>query len=100
MNDFEFDGLLRTTREDVPLSSKFHHEVWQRIESAESRRWQHVAEFQPIITAFIGPWSAVASIAAMVTLGLWLGATMVPDAQHSQLTYAESISPFAQAHEK
>jgi hypothetical protein len=94
MTDPEFDNLLKTIRVDVPLPPKFHHEVWQRIETAENGRWTS------LIAAFVGPWSAVASIAAMVTLGLWLGAMTTPNAKTSQLTYAESISPFAQTHEK
>jgi len=95
MKDIEFDDLLRTTRDDVPLSPHFHQEVWQRIEIAEADRSPEIVRFPPVLDVIARPWSAIAGIAAMVTLGLWLGAATVPEARDAKLAYAQSISPFA-----
>ncbi len=100
MNDSEFDDLLRATRDDVPLSPDFHHQVWQRIESADAVCSPEVARFPPLLAAMTRPWGAIGGIAAMVTLGLWLGSTTGPDAVDAKAAYAESISPFAQSHAK
>lgn len=100
MNDSDFDNLLKSAKADVHLRDSFKQEVWQRIENAETDNSPEIARFQPIIATIARPWSAVASIAAMVTLGLWLGATTTPDAKDAKVAYAESISPFAQAHGK
>ena len=97
MNDSEFDSLLRTTRDDVPLSSRFPHDVWQRIESAEHDSSPQIATFRSVVAALVRPWNAAAGIAAMVAVGLWLGAATAPDAKDLQMAYAESISPFAQS---
>ena len=100
MNDSEFDDLLRATRDDHTLSPNFHHEVWERIESADAVCPSGIAKFPPILAAMTRPWGAVGGIAAMITLGLWLGATTGPDVMDAKQAYAESISPFAQSHEK
>ena len=100
MNDSELDDLLRTTREPTLLSPSFRQDVWNRIENMASDSPPEIVKFQPVVVAFARPWGAVAGIAAMVTLGLWLGATRVPDVGDAKLAYAESISPFAQAHRK
>jgi len=100
MKDFEFDDLLRTTRDDVPLSPLFHQEVWQRIENAEADRSPEIVGFPPVINAIARPWNAIAGIAAMVTLGLWLGAATVPEVKDAKLAYAQSISPFAHSNGK
>ena len=95
MNDPEFDQLLRATKNTPLWSPSFHQEVWLRIENAETESLPEIAKFPPIISAFERPWGAVAGIAAMVTLGLWLGATTAPETEDPQVAYAESISPFA-----
>ena len=95
MNDSEFDDLLRKTRNPVLLPPSFRQGVWHRIENADAECPPEVVKFQPIVVAFTRPWGAVAGIAAMVTLGLWLGATTAPEARDAKITYAESISPFA-----
>ncbi len=100
MNDSEFDQLLRMIVDDHPLPALFNQEVWQRIGSVEADGSSGITRFPPIISTIARPWGAVAGIAAMVTLGLWLGAATAPDSKDAQLVYAESISPFAQAHGK
>ncbi|MEO5715863.1 MAG: hypothetical protein ABIT37_20455 [Luteolibacter sp.] len=100
MKDSEFDDLLRTTRDDVPLPLLFHQEVWQRIENAEADRSPEIVRFPPVMAAIARPWGAVAGVAAMVTLGLWLGAATVPEGKDAKLAYAQSISPFAHSNDK
>ncbi|MES2437505.1 MAG: hypothetical protein V4584_00470 [Verrucomicrobiota bacterium] len=100
MNDSDFDNLLKSAKADVPLRDSFKQEVWQRIENLETDSSPEIVRFKPIMATITRPWSAVAGIAAMVTLGLWLGATTAPDAKDAKVAYAESISPFAQAHAK
>lgn len=95
MNDSEFDHLLRTTRDEVPLPPRFHHEVWHRIESAEQDRMPRIVSFASVLNAINRPWPAAAGIAATVAVGAWLGAVTVPEAKDAKLAYAESISPFA-----
>ncbi|MEO8614138.1 MAG: hypothetical protein ABI600_03275 [Luteolibacter sp.] len=100
MNDSEFDDLLRMSRDPVLLPPSFQQGVWSRIESADLDDPQEIVKFQPVVVALTRPWSAVASIAAMVTLGLWVGAATAPEARDAKVAYAESISPFAQEHSK
>lgn len=100
MNDTEFDHLLRTTRDFVPLSPSFRQGVWERLATAEAGCSSEIVRFPKRLTTCTRPWGAAASIAAMVTLGLWLGATTAPEAKDAKVAYAESISPFAHAYGK
>ncbi len=100
MNDSELDNLLRATCDEVPLPPSFNREVWQRIENAESEVPAEIIIFPPVMNRITRPWGAVAGIAAMVTLGLWLGAATVPETKDAKQAYAESISPFAHGHGK
>ena len=99
MKNTDFDDLLRSAREDFPLPPSFHADVWNRIESAEvisskfGTPWPH-----NVISIFARPWAAVSGLAAMVALGLWLGALSIPDNSRTETIYARSISPFAQSH--
>jgi len=100
MKDTEFDDLLRMARGNDPLPASFRPAIWQRINEAElmSRPGQRVV--RTFVAACVRPWGAAAGIAAMVTLGLWLGDMTVPNAKDSQVAYAESISPFAHTYHK
>jgi hypothetical protein len=100
MNDLKFDDLLRNSREPILLPLTFEKGVWHRIESADAGCPPGVVKFQPIVIAVTRPWSAVAGIAAMVALGLWLGAATAPETTNPRTAYAESISPFAQGHSR
>jgi hypothetical protein len=99
MKNNDFDDLLRSAREDFLLPPSFHTEVWSRIESAEvifsqiGTPWHH-----NVISMIARPWAAASGLAAMVGLGLWLGALSIPDTSHTETAYALSISPFAQSH--
>lgn len=99
MNDRNFDDLLRTARDPVSLPSSFNQEVWHRIESrAAADVAPEMIRFRPALTRYASAWGAVVGIAAMVALGLWLGALTAPEAKDAKLVYAESISPFASTH--
>jgi hypothetical protein len=101
MNDQEFDDLLRSATDPVPLPPSFQQEVWHRLEN----RLNAVvpprgAWLQPGLARHANPWWAAAGIAAMVAVGAWLGAVTAPQAKDAKLVYAESISPFASTHRK
>jgi hypothetical protein len=99
MKNNDFDDLLRSAREGFSLPPSFHTDVWNRIESAEvisspiETSWH-----RNVISIIAKPWVAASGMAAMVALGLWLGALSIPDTSHSETAYARSISPFAQSH--
>lgn len=100
MNDREFDSLLRTARDPGSLPSSFNGDVWSRIESrATESDLSQIVEFQTL-PKLSGVWGAGIGIAAMVALGLWLGAATVPPEKDSKIAYAESISPFGTTHRK
>ena len=101
MNDREFDDLLRTASHPVSLPSSFNEDVWSRIENrATEDDLPVIAMFQPRLTKLADAWGAALGVAAMVALGLWLGAATVPPAKDAKIAYAESISPFATTHQK
>lgn len=98
MKNTDFDDLLRSARKDFPLPSSFPSDVWNRIESVEAisspieTPWHH-----NVVSMFARPWAAATGLAAMVALGLWLGALSVPDNSRTGTAYVRSISPFAQS---
>jgi hypothetical protein len=100
MNDSEFDDLLRTARGEVPLPDSFRHGVWQRVEAVAFDRAGALPWWRSAAVAVLRPWNAAAGLAATVALGLWLGAATAPEPEDTKTAYAESISPFAQAHRK
>ena len=100
MNDPEFDELLKSARSPSPLPASFRQGVWSRIESTDAAMPQGTAWFRQAIDVLFRPWSAVTAMAAMVAAGVWLGSASVPETRDGRLAYAESISPFTQAHGK
>ena len=94
MNDSEFDDLLRTAKGDFPLPESFRHTVWQRVEAAGLESKPGVAWFQTFLDALTRPWGAATGLAAIVAMGLWLGASGMPETKSEQMAYARSISPF------
>lgn len=100
MNDNEFDDFLKAARVETPLPASFKSGVWRRIESGEAADSRKAAWLEAIMVAIARPWGAVAGVAATVALGLWLGAVSLPASRDTKVTYAESISPFAQANRK
>lgn len=95
MNDSEFDDLLKAAKGDFPLPLSFKQGVWQRIENASAPASQST-----YLNFFGRQWAAALGIAATVVAGLWLGAISAPKTKNASTVYAESISPFAQAHRK
>lgn len=97
MNDSDFDDLLRSARGENPLPRSFQSGVWRRIENdaatAGSQPW-----YRRACVAVTKPWVTIAGLAAMITLGLWLGIVTSAEYQPSASEYAYSISPFAQTH--
>ena len=98
MKDFDFDDLLRTAREELPVPASFKQDVWDRIGNSNNELPQGVIWFQAFATALARPLGAAAGIAASVTVGLWLGSTGIRDSKSSETAYAMSISPFSQVH--
>jgi hypothetical protein len=94
MNDHEFDQMLRAAKTVEPLPSSFNHEVWQRISPMPERRRLGGVRFSILLQYLSQPWGALASVAATVAIGLWLGNASVPEKAHSEQAYAESVSPF------
>jgi hypothetical protein len=100
MKTFDFDNLLRTARDEVPVPASFKQDVWDRIASSKSELSQGVIWFQAFAAGLARPWGAAVGIAATVTLGLWLGSSGISNSKNSEVAYAMSISPFSQAHRK
>lgn len=96
MNTHEIDELLRSASQEPPLPASFRSEVWTRIAHAEQRSF--AAWMSRALIVFTRPVPAVASVMATVLIGAWLGFATAPPAKDSQLSYAESISPFLQEH--
>lgn len=94
MNDADFENFLKRARADIPVPDSFKLDVWQRINHAAESSAPEATKFQSFIATITRPWGLIAGIAAMVTLGLLLGATTTPDVKSAKTAYAESISPF------
>lgn len=94
MNDSNFENFLKSARADIPVPDSFKVDVWKLINQATEKSAQEAAKSQLLIAMITHPWGLVAGLAAMVTLGLWLGATTTPHAKNAKTAYAESISPF------
>lgn len=90
MNDSKFDDLLKSARGDTPLPNGFKQGVWYRIErmpaitpSRTQNAWLHSV------------WVKGLGVAAMVALGLWLGAVSIPGVEENRMIYVKSIHPLA-----
>jgi hypothetical protein len=90
MNDSEFVDLIRAAGERVPLPPSFRSGVWHRIESAALP-----AAGAGWFSFFTRPLVAGVSMAAALAIGLSAGAIGTPSAGDPQLSYIESVSPFA-----
>lgn len=96
MNDSDFDDFLRSARGGQPLPAAFRQGVWRRVENAQApvpSPWPWT-----VLGLITRPPGAVAGLAAIVALGLWLGAVTAPDQQDDQTAYIESINPFRHTH--
>jgi len=100
MNDSEFDDLLRTASGTEPLPPSFRQGVWHRIECASQPSTGLGAWLESVAATLARPWTALAAVAATVTIGLWFGVVTAPEPKDAKLSYAESISPFAHSPRK
>lgn len=90
MKDEDLDRILRTAKGDFPLASGFQRDVWSRIENARPTPTSWLA-FWDLLTR---PLVTASGMAAMIALGLLLGAATAPEPEDAQISYFESISPF------
>lgn len=100
MNDSEFDDLLRSAKGDFPLPGSFRQGVWHRVEAAGLEPKPGFAWFHVFLDGSTRPWSAASGLAAIIAMGLWLGASSTPDSTSERMAYANSISPFTRNHQK
>jgi hypothetical protein len=98
MKDSEFDDLLRSAGEKLPLPATFHTDVWKLIEATDVVSKTVSPWPVNVISMLVRPWPAASGLAAMVALGLWMGALGVPGDPPNEMAYVRSISPFAQSH--
>ncbi len=98
MKDSEFDDLLRSAEDKLPLPATFHTDVWKLIEATDAASKTVSPWPANVISILVRPWPAFSGLAAMVALGLWLGALGISGNPPNEMTYVRSISPFAQSH--
>jgi hypothetical protein len=93
MNDHQLDLLLLESKREFTLEAGFQRKVWSRIEAEAVPP----AVFHGLLDWLLRPLGIAAGVAAMVALGLFLGAASVPGKADQGLSYIESISPFVGA---
>lgn len=100
MNDSELDQLLQQCDPAVPSPAGFTRDVWLRIEAAEPSGWQARVDFllERLLGFFALPPVAVATCTAMVVAGAWLGMQSATPVPSGELSYIQSVSPFAHSH--
>lgn len=100
MNDSELDQLLKDCRPPVQVPAGFTRDVWLRIETAESAAWKPRASrvLERLLGVFALPPVAVATCAAMVVVGAWIGLHPAQSDPATEMAYIQSVSPFAHAH--
>lgn len=100
MNDSELDQLLKSCDTPPTVPVEFARDVWSRIEAAELTGWKPRAD--RLLARFLGlfalPPVAVATCTAMVALGAWLGLQPETSSPSTEVSYIQSVSPFAQNH--
>lgn len=100
MNDSELDQLLKSCDTPAPVPAGFARDVWSRIEAAELTGWKPRAD--RLLGRFLGwfalPPVAVATCTAMVVLGAWLGQQPARSNPSTEISYIQSVSPFAGNH--
>jgi hypothetical protein len=100
MNDSELDQLLKTCEPPVHAPAGFTRDVWSRIEAAEltGRMPRAAGLLERLLGWFALPPVAVATCAAMVALGAWFGLQPAGSHPSTELSYIQSVSPFAHNH--
>jgi len=101
MNDSELDQLLKNCDTPVTTPAGFSRDVWLRIEATElSPAWKPRADrlLERVLGWFALPPVAVATCTAMVALGTWFGLQPARSNPSTELSYIQSVSPFAGNH--
>ena len=100
MNDSELDQLLKDSRTPVATPPGFTRDVWSRIEAAELAGPSSRAKLllDRLLGWFALPPVAVATCTAMVALGAWFGLQPARSNPSTELSYIQSVSPFAGKH--
>ena len=100
MNDSELDQLLKTCDTSATVPAGFTRDVWSRIEAAELTDWKPRADrmLDRVLGLFALPPVAVATCTAMVVLGAWLGLQPASSNPSTEVSYIQSVSPFAHNH--
>lgn len=97
MNDSELDRLLESAHTTVTPHAGFQRAVWLRIESAEAKAWN--PRLNQIAERFFNwlalPPVALATCSVMLAAGIWSGLESGNPAPQGEMTYVQSISPFA-----
>ena len=100
MKDSELDQLLELAQTNLTPQAGFQREVWLRIEAAESVTWR--SGLRVLTERFFNwlalPPVAVATCSVMLASGIWMGLEAGDHASKGEITYIQSISPFAQTH--
>jgi hypothetical protein len=98
MNDSELDQLLKAAGTPAQPAAGFQRDVWFRIQAAETNGWK--PRLDGILERFLGlfalPPVAIATCAVMVLGGAWFGLESGKSNPTGELSYVQSISPFAQ----
>ena len=98
MNDSELDQLLEDCDPGLKMHPGFQREVWLRIETAESIGWKPAIRrlYGRIAEGLALPPVAVATCAAAVLAGIFLGVMPGRSGVSDEKAYLRSISPFVQ----
>lgn len=100
MNDSELDQLLKDSHSPAAVPPGFTRDVWSRIEAAElagpEPRANHLLD--RLLGWFALTPVALSTCAAMVALGAWLGLQPARSNPSTELSYIQSVSPFAGNH--
>jgi hypothetical protein len=98
MKDNELDQLLKAAVAPSRVPASFQREVWIRIAAEESMTYGFNLKrmLNGFLDLFAVPKIAVATCSAMILVGSLLGIVSVRTDLPSELSYVESISPFAQ----
>jgi hypothetical protein len=102
MNDSELDQILGRAETTVTPDAAFQSEVWRRIEAVEANAWKprlnHLTE--RFFNWLALPPVALATCSVMLAAGVWTGLASGNPPPEGEMTYIQSISPFAQTHRR
>jgi hypothetical protein len=96
MNNSDLDQLLKNSDPGLKTHPGFQREVWRRIEISENHGWKPVVRrlCVRIAESVASPPVAVATCAASVMIGIFLGVMPDKSGVSDDSAYLHSISPF------